>query len=132
MAVLENFWVNDQTVLSERMNRFFRWAAWAELGGLLVVIFTWYCEHLTLAVTASPLKYLPVRIVLGTLGGAGGLGGLFLWDGMWTYWKLYDTSSKGTKRFWFCIMAILNIFGCGAYYWIVYRRQFEARNSQGG
>jgi len=120
-----NSWINGQALSSGRLNRYFRWAAWAEFAAFFACMFLWYCHYLTLAGKPSPLAYLGVRILLGTIGAAAALGGILLWEGMWTFWKYRDTSSKGVKRLWFCVMALFIVFGCAAYYYLVYRPQIE-------
>jgi len=121
------FAINDQTLLSGRLDRYLRWAAWAQLTRFLAGIFVWYCYYLTTTGRTSPLQHLSVRILLGVVGAVGAFGGTLLWEGMWTYWKTNDTSSKSVKGLWFFIMTLFIVFGCAAYYHLVYRQQVEER-----
>ena len=112
--MFQNFLINDQTLLTERMNRFFHWAAWAELALFLACIFVLYCNYLTLKGSASPLQYLSVRILLGITGAAGASGSILLSKGMWAYWKGYDTSPERLKKFWYWVMTFFILFGASA------------------
>jgi hypothetical protein len=115
------FTINDQVFLSGRLNRFLRWAAWAEIGLLFACAFLVYCTYLTLTGSAvTPLQHPSVKFVLGTVGAAGALGGIFLWEAMWTYWRLSDSSGAKFKRIWFWIMTLVPAFGSAAYYFVVY------------
>ncbi len=122
-----NSWINGPALSSGRLNKYFRWAAWAELAIIPAFIFMWYCYYLTLKGSASPLQYLSVRILLGSIGAAGAFGSILLSKGMWAYWKQYDTSPERTKRFWFWAMTLFILFGASAYYHLVFRPQVEGR-----
>lgn len=131
MAFAPDSLTNDQRLLSERMKRCLGWAAWAELAVIPLCMFVGYWYYLTLKGGSSPLRYLTVKIVLGTIGGASACGGVLLSKSMWAYWKHYDTSAESTKKFWYWVMTLTIGFGCAPYYHLVYRPQVEDRTMEG-
>jgi len=119
--------ISDQTLLSGRLDKYYRGSAWAVTATFFTCL---YVSYEGPAALNSPLKHLSVRILFGLVGAAGAGGGLFLAKGMWTHWRLNDVSSKNTKRIWFIIMTIGVIFGSAAYYFFVYRREAPKRESE--
>lgn len=118
-------WINDQILSSTQTSRYFSWATRAEFAAFLAGLFLWYCYYLLATTGSSPLQYLGVKILLGTMGAAGAFGGILLSKGMWAYWKRYDTSSEGAKKFWYWVMTLSVGLGCAPYYHLVYRPQVE-------
>jgi hypothetical protein len=114
-------WINDKTLVSSRLNRYFFWASCLELSAFVTCLFVLYC-YLSYDYGSSPLRYLGVRIFVAVIVGIGAVAGIILSKGMWAYWKRYDTSSLKAKRFWFFIMTFCFFLGpAAAYYHIVYR-----------
>jgi nitrate/nitrite transporter NarK len=115
------FTVDDQLFLSGRLNRYLRWAAWAVIALFIACSFLLYCSYLTITgAAATPLRHLSVQLVIGAVGAAGALGGIFLSEAMWTYWRVVDSSTARFRRVWFLIMTFVPMFGCAAYYFAVY------------
>lgn len=118
-------WINGQALNSMQASRYFGCAAWAEFAAFLACLYLWYCFYFFARTGSSPLQYLGVKILLGAIGGAGASGGILLSKGMWAYWRRYDTSSGGTKKFWYWVMTLSAGLGCAPYYHLVYRPQVE-------
>ncbi|HTZ48659.1 MAG TPA: hypothetical protein VMH20_13770 [Verrucomicrobiae bacterium] len=116
------FNIDDQALLSGRLDRYLRCAAWAEIALFLACSFLVYCSYLTIIGDGqTPLRYQSVQLLVGAIGGAGALGGFFLYEAMWTYWKAGDSSGAKLKRFWFFTMTFVPMFGCIPYYFVVYQ-----------
>ena len=124
------FAIDDQALLSGRLDHYFRYAAWAVVVAFFACVYLLYCYYLSLTNTTSPLQHVSIQVLLCIFGAAGAIGGTFLSKGMWTYWRQYDTSSKGSKRLWFFIMSFLFVFGCAAYYFLVYASQVRRHTSE--
>jgi hypothetical protein len=120
------FTINEQAVLSGRLDGYLRWAARAVVGASVACLFLLYCYYLTLQNRTTPLEYLTVRILVGITGAAGGLGGTLIWKAMWIYWKKCDTTPKRFKRLWLLVMSLFPPFGSTAYYHLVYRRLLDS------
>src|SRR4051812_42000973 len=113
------FATNGEAV-SGRLDRYYRWGAWAVIATFFACLYLLYCSYLTIVGrTTSPLESLSLQIILGTIGAIGALGGILLSNGMWAYWR-QDPTSNASKRLWFCIMTFVPLFGCAAYYFSVY------------
>jgi uncharacterized membrane protein len=125
-----NSWVSGPSLVSGRLDRYLKWAAWAELVMFLAGIFATYCWYLQLRGRASPLQYLTVKLVLAVLGAVGALSGIFLSEAMWNFWRDHDSSPTGLKRLWNWVMVLLVIFGSVAYYHLVYRSQIRRLSSK--
>jgi nitrate/nitrite transporter NarK len=116
------FATNDEAMFSGRLDRYYRWAAWAVVTVFFDCLYVLYCSYLTLIGRTTPLEHLSVRIILGTIGAIGALGGILLSKAMWAYWR-QDRASNASNRFWFFIMTFVPLFGCAAYYFFVYRNR---------
>jgi len=127
-----NSWVSGPNVVSGRLDRYLKWATWAELVAFLAGLFATYCWYLELKGRVSPLQYLTVRIILAIFGGVGALSGVFLSEVMWSFWRDYDSSPRGLKRLWNWIMVLFVIFGSAAYYRLVYKPQIRRLSSTRG
>jgi hypothetical protein len=114
---------NSETLFSGRLDRYFRWAAWADVAVFFACLYILYCNYLTLMGRTTALQHLSLRIFLGTIGAIGTLGGMLLSKIMWTFWRQCDTSSRASKRLWFSIMFFVPLFGCAAYYFVIYRNR---------
>ena len=121
------FAIDEQTLLSGRFDRYFRYAAWIEIAVFFTGLFMLFCYYLTLIGETTPLQHLSLRILLAAIGAAGALGGTLLSKGMWAYWKHCDANSKKSKKIWFSAMTFVPLFGCAAYYFVVYRSQVGRR-----
>src|SRR5882724_3575582 len=122
-----DIWPNDHILLTPRLNKYFAWAAGLEVGCFLVCTFVLYCYFLSLTHRSSPLEHFSVKVLVSAIGGIGALASIFLSKAMWVYWKRYDTSSEGTKRFWFYVMTVFLLLGSSAYYHLVYKQQVDDR-----
>lgn len=60
------------------------------------------------------------NVLLGVLGVAGGLSILFLWVGMWYYWRRIDTSTRTIKRLWFFVLLVGFWYGSTLYFLLKY------------
>jgi len=119
-------WIKGEALT---VGRYFRIAVWAEIGGLLACLFLLYCWYSINLGQTTPLQYVPVKAFLSLVGASGAFGSIFLSEGMWEYWKNQDNSPERRKRTWYWIMKLLNIFGCAAYYFLVYRPQIDSKES---
>src|ERR1700740_1131994 len=95
------FAIDERTLLSGRLDRYFHGAAWAVIAAFFACLYLLYFSYLTLMGETSPLPHLSLRILLATGGAAGALGATLLSKGMRVYWKQCDASSKRSKKIWF-------------------------------
>lgn len=119
-----HFWqINGETLFSGRLDRYFRWAAWAIVAVFLACLYGLHCSYLTFVGRATGLEHLSLRIFLGSVGAIGVLGGIPLSKIMWLYWREYDSGSKRNKRLWYSVMTFVPLFGSAVYYFVVYRHR---------
>ena len=123
-AIRDIFDLDEQRMLSGRLDRLFRFAAWAEIAGILACVYLLWAYYLA---SISPLQNLSVRVLVGSVGAAAALGSTFLSKAMWNYWRRCDTGSRGLKRLWFFIMSFPPLLGTLAYFFLVYETQAKAR-----
>jgi hypothetical protein len=60
------------------------------------------------------------RAIWGTGGVFGALSAFFLWDGMWHYWKVCDSSSRIMRRVWFLFLLLGVWYGAILYFLAIY------------
>jgi len=114
--------MNPKLLFSGRFDRYYRWAACAVVAAFLVCLYVLYCYYLTLMGRTTALQHVGLRIILGAIGAVGALSGILLSKVMWTYYRQGDATSNASKRFWFFIMTFVSLYGCAAYYFLVYER----------
>jgi hypothetical protein len=115
------FTVDEEVLRSERLDGYLHVAAWAVVLASLTCLYLLYCYYLSLISTASPLRYLSMRVLLAILGASGAVGGTFLSKAMWVYWSQIDKSSSSFRRSWFFIMTLIPVLGPTAYYFCAYK-----------
>ena len=115
--------IDDQSVLTPRFSRYFRWAAWADVAVFAACLYLLYCWYQTLTGRATALDHPSLRFLLGIIGAVGVLAGTLLSKAMWAYWRQCDNRSRTSKKIWFSIMSFIPLFGPAAYYFLVYRKQ---------
>src|SRR4051812_20563279 len=82
------FAINGEGLVSGRLDRYYRWAAWAVIATFFACLYLLYCAYLTVVGrTTNPLENLSLQIILGTIGAIGALGGILLSKGMRAYWR---------------------------------------------
>ncbi len=118
-------WFDRDALISGKLTRYLAVAAWTEIPAVFAAAFLWYCWYLNATDRPTPLRYLAVRILLGISGACGALAGVFLSEAMWEFWKNYDASPPARKKTWRWIMSVFVIFGCTAYFHVVYLPQVE-------
>lgn len=68
--------------------------------------------------------------ITNTLGMIGAVGGVLIYFSMWFYWARVDRSRRSTKRFWFFVLLLAIWYGSCLYYFLVYRPQVAATQSE--
>ena len=72
----------------------------------------------------------PVSVIAGIMGVVGAAACLFLWFGMWAFWKRVDRGSSRSRQWWAVILVMALWVGCAAYYFLVYRSQTKKEQVQ--
>lgn len=127
--MLPESWFDREALISGKLNRYFVFASWAEVAALFACIFLVYCWYSISLGRTNFLQNTGLKVFLSLIGASGAFGSIFLSEGMWKYWKNYDTSPERLKRMWYWIMRVFLIFGCAAYFRLIYEPQVDRANS---
>lgn len=83
-----------------------------------------------IAMTAVFFADVPIRdtgplseLLWGAFGVLSGLSVLFLWTGMWHYWRVLDYSNPVWRRLWFVALTLGFWYGAVLYYVFVYLKK---------